>query len=427
MTTNHDLLAATHSLFQRQGIHCLMQSNAQPGDKEERFLFCTTRLGETHSKVASVVRLSRGPIHKVFVAFTTKDPMFNDNFDFEQGKTVPVENCTFGAAKVFAESNEISTFCYDETKPDIQSLVRKFEAMKDVPEEARSRLLYVLNDATTTEAQRLEARCEFMAKHVLATRIGATHQAVLALAQKKRIVGDALVQSCQSPPAESTAPHEIVALYMEARMRLMDVVADTNPRIAKLALGRQVLFPLLQDLWTAPDVDLGAWSVFFVRRFFMAQNPDHAYLFCLLHRHGLVCEVSDCDDLWAKKVPEPEDKQAGALCFALTPCDRTTSLLDSIEDAAPSRKLGVVNRRVALSLLGLEPEQAPQAAFAQAYLTRCGWASWFNSRIVPRCGNNCNALIFPSEHHLLPDDLRTTILATTLDDVAATLRALCAA
>lgn len=435
-----NLIAQTRSLFQRQGIHCMSRQDAETG--EELFLFCTTRAqpaDQTNSKVATVVRLSMQPnaaASKVFVAFTTKDPMFNDNFDFEQGKTVPVENCTFGAAKVFVEAHEISTFCYDETKADVQTLVAKFEAMKDVPEEARARLLSVLNDATTTEAQRLDARREFMAKDVLAPRIAATDKAVLALAQKKGIVNDALVQLCQARAAQSSvlfdittkSYDEIVSLYIDVRMRLLDEVADTNPRIAKLALGRQVLFPLVQDLWISPDVDLGAWSVFFVRRFFMAQNPDHAFLFCLLHLHGLVCEVSDCDDLWAKKVPEPADKQAGALCFVLSslPTTTTTSLLlDSIEDAAPSRKLGVVNRRVALSLLGLQQEEnaEQQAAFAQAYLTRCGWASWFNTRIAPRCAGN-DVIIFPSDHHQLPDDLRTAILATTLDDVAATLRAL---
>ena len=420
-------------------------------------------------KVTTVIRLAaaaaarseteEGPQdQKLFVAFTTKDPMLNDNFDFVPGRTVPVENCTFGAAKVFVERCEIHGFCHDPIAlPDayVCSLVSKFEG---VPETERERLLGVLasdsESASMSEENRMDARRTFM-KEVLRTRIDATDKAVLDLAQKKGITReeDALVKACVSRTkdmealvaraASTTAtPAEIVALYCNARTMLLPHVALTNPRLSKMALGRQVLFPLMQEVWSSPNVDLAAWSVFFVRRFLLASHPDLAYMFCLLHRFGLSCEVSDCDDLWAKKVAAPADKSAGALCFVLE--TEASETLDAIEAAAPSRKLGVVNRRVAFALLGLQAEDSEEegamirmmggtALFAEAYLTRCGWTSWFNTRIVPLVGDGggspvvCGGAFLFAATLVLPEPMRAAILGATLDDVAETLRALAAA
>jgi hypothetical protein len=178
-----------------------------------------------------------------------------------------------------------------------------------------------------------------------------------------------------------------VDAFVALRIELLPLLPYTEPRIAKLAVGRKTYFPFM-GAWGGLKVD--EWSVFFARRYFMARNPDLAYPFVLLHLHGGASEVSDDDDLWAFKLPKPE---------AGTPLLRP-DVMAAVEAGAPTRKLGRTNRLAAQSLLEDDGGVPPAAEEAAAYLEACGWRAWFNT----------HAAVVPGDDVFAPPKLPPTLV-----------------
>ena len=359
--------------------HCRAQTLARlraEGFAAERYNQATGReysyvFTQKSGKPALVVRIS--PDTGVLLqAFTTGDLLgFNDNFDCVPGRTVPVENCTFGAAKLLMEAHELWQ------RPDALPVAER------------------------------------------AKRMGEVDRAVAKLAAKKGYgLEDPVVAACAARTIvenenenENEATAGDVEKYIELRFALLPHLPHTNPRIAKLAVGRAAYFPLMAQ-WGA---GIDEWSVFFARRYFMARHLDLAYPFCLLHLHGAACEVSEDDDLWACKLPSTAS------------ADPLLEALDAVSEAAATRKLGRVNRCAALALVGLfdvaaaageGPKKSMMGtlpyAQAAAYLVACGWTRWFNTYVA---APGDDVLAPPA----LPSELVDALLASTMEDVEALL------
>jgi len=136
--------------------------------------------------------------------------------------------------------------------------------------------------------------------------------------RKKLTISDPVVALCTQRQhilqdqitAVKDNPDAIIKLYFQYRDEVLPMLHASSPYICKLAMGRAVLFASIKVPWE--DLDISSWVVYFARRFFLAANPDLAYIFCLLHMHGQHWEISGDDAIWACKI-KPIQDNAGPL------------------------------------------------------------------------------------------------------------------
>ena len=403
----------THDLavvLRRRGVRAL------PAPSNLVFLFTDEGGAHGGQRVATALRFrvahTSGAVVGVDTAFTRGELGLSDNFDFEDGQTIPVEIPTFGACKAFVEAHEIGSFINKWSDAEVRSTLKGFAALElgrgatpDAPELAP--LFGPLLHGASTPADRLAFLGELTRRHFLDV-----DREVLAYGKKKGYTQDPVYIACKAREPElaeraatrlNNSPEDTIAEYIDARKELLPALLHGNPRFAKLAVGRKVLFPLIDTLWGAPHTDLSAWSVFFARRFMLARHPTLAYGFLMMQRGGVHSETSDCDDLWAVQIAPPT-KDASPLDWLqqLAPGEESERYWDDIRSKAPTRKLGVVNARVAQSLLGaLSPEDEAAAQRAQDWLARIGWGEWFDRAVVPLCGGGGSVFAPPD----LPRDL----------------------
>ena len=389
--------ASVHAYYTSHTLAELWTRGVRAMPHPNAFLFSD----ETGRRVATAVRMDLSQS-----AFTRGDLGLSDNFDAADGRTVAVENCTFGACKLLLERHQARAFV---ATGDAEALARfaKYDG--------------VAEDPAFLEAQRRpesrEARAAFL-EAMAARHLRAVDEAVLRLGKAKQALqADPLYAFCKGRDLADSS----LEAYLQARTALLPLLLQANPRFAKLAVGRTVWFPLVERLWspTDPDaLDLSIWSVVLARRCQLARHPDLAYTFLMLHCYGdYHCETSDKDDLWALQVMPPEEG-SGPLDWLL-PQNGMDALAeamfwDRIAAAAPTRKLGRANALVARSLMGqLSDAERRLEAEAKAWLERIAWAQWFDSAL-PGHGS---VLDPPS----LPQDL---LLAVGTADGRAWLEAL---
>jgi hypothetical protein len=263
-TTNNAMMAAlleggVEAIVKEKGARGI---RALPSSREGEFLF-SRDASTTAPIVGMAVRFVRGVSSGAQSAFSTGCFMFSDNFDGD-ADFVPVENPTFGPAKLFLERYHARAFIADGAQwPTARVLASlpKFAKMVD---------------------------CTTMEKAVEAP---STAPCMMRPTWRSR--------ACSS----STA-----------RMALLKHVPSANPRFSKLALGRLVWFPLIAEAWEG----LSMWAVFFARRLQLARQPERLtlpFLIMILNRDGseggaLHCEVSAKDNLWAVETPVPKGAES---------------------------------------------------------------------------------------------------------------------
>ena len=326
--------------------------------------------------------------------FTRGDLTLSDNFDADPRRTKPVENCTFGAAKLLLEKHHAAQFLSPAwTAERVRSKLADFAAVdgKTLDEALAAPALFLaeLQDSPHD----LPTRRTFLAR-LMWRQLAAVDAAVFAWASKSKKhirADDPVLALCRGREATLALLRESLAgvddydrvakAYFGVREALLPALLDGNPRFAKLAVGRKVLFPLLDDLWHGKNgapVDLSVWSVAIARSAQLGQHADLAYAFVMAQTMGHHTETSDCDDLWAVQVQGGDDGPLQALGAATV--EAREAFWAEIAAKTPTRKLGVANALAARRLLGVV--EADEAAALEA-LTACGWVAWFEAHVAP--------------------------------------------
>ena len=408
-------------------------------------------------KLSTFVRFTAGGM--VDFVFTTGDPFFNDNFDFDVSQGVlPTENCAFGVAKSMTELAEIDLFLNDPVafvaSVDYPGFIRG-RAMPPPPPEGAdvyshydawlARLLAANYDAMMRDVDgRVKKQTKWanpavdpVVRHLLAEYQRTGGGQALKEQVELALTGPPSTLQCHFAHRMPVA-HAVFAIYKLDRQRLYGhqaapaepaLLLEANPRIAKLSVGR-VTLPSFQAPWTNDSQAISEWAVFFARRFFLAHSPMLGFAFCLVHRHATTaCEISNDDEIWAYKLPTDDTDAKGPidkLFFfdAFQPARFET--LHKIGATAHKRKLGTVNARVARSLMGLALDADVEAhrQVGEAYLRSIGWTQWFDEMVADRLypGQGFSVL----DHHTLPPELCHALYISTVHDLSAFISALTA-
>ena len=408
-------------------------------------------------KVATVVLFRMGTNRRtgehhaplsVLTAFTRGDISLSDNFDLHAGATLPVENCTFGAAKLLLEAYEARAFVHSWTDAQVRRSLDGFAAIRFGGEDFSKRLddalahpehrdLFRLIDSQPGDA---DVRAYFLAE-VMRPHFAGLDAKALRVQAKQRLdpAREPLLQfvhaRAEAMEARRTLelpklePFAAIEAYVEARAPLAGYLATCNPRLSKLAIGRGVLYPLIAPQW---DDLLAMWSVFWARRCMLAHSPDLAYLFLMFQRFGIHAEVSKDDDVWAVRADGFAKEDEGPLdCFFRGDPLAACHLLRAIAVEGPRRKLGLANQLVARSLVHkLTADEDAAALHAQRRLTAIGWDRWFAEHVLPHLGDASAAsasatttvqnkkmkIMGPFFAPDLPADLVQAVEDATLDD-----------
>jgi len=191
---------------------------------------------------------------------------------------------------------------------------------------------------------------------------------------------DPLVKACKAWPSDPLdVTKDLAALKNDwiHRNRVVLECIYTDPKLAKLGVGRAVSMELMGGRFFDKDLKLALTAISCVRVAYLMCN-ESALAFCLGVKHTE--EISDCDDFYALKVEEmPEGK--GVLDFFLPGGDRSRkeALVKHMREKAPAYELGKANQ-VALSLaLDAYLQQEFQETEATKVLRSVGWDDWFNN------------------------------------------------
>ena len=318
-------------------------------DPRDALMFVNTRTG----RATNFFYFVHGQ-RRMLNAFTTGDIALNDNFDpAPDGNRV--ENAVFGAGKVCLE-----------------------------------RYLWYADPALRTPDNLQHMR----------DNMGAADAAVLKWGEKLKAPNDPVYALCRERRAEvaaqvadaAHAPADVVAkAYFALHQAVLPVITGTNPKIAKMAIGREAHFRVIDAAWKRMAEPL----VFIARRALLLRAPNLAYLFCLLHRYGTTCEVSTNDALWANKMLGPNEA-AGPLDHFLhsslllrrvaqgvdEDIDRDADLARLMREP---KLLGRTSALVAADLCG-DPLPADFEAALRAtaaVLDASGWTTWFATFVCP--------------------------------------------
>ena len=253
----------THELvnvLRKRGVEARGSVFAAPMD--DLFVFGARGVTQTVSTVCRVPRVHDGV---AMVAFTTGDFMLNDNFDVEPGRTLRVENCTFGAAKLLIELAEVKRFI---SQPGGEEGIRvDWKTLRPL-------IRPVIYDQYLQQPHSLEARQHFMFELML-QEMYAMDDAAMELARKKGwpTGTDPVVDLCHARVKDRDATKQwlmglwdqdgpqlavemVYNKYSALRLAVLAPGEDgslppllrADPRIAKLAVGRKVLFPF-NEIW----------------------------------------------------------------------------------------------------------------------------------------------------------------------------------
>ena len=374
--------------------------------------------------------------------FTRGCLTLSDNFDAVADRVKAVENCVFGPAKCLLERAGAAEFVSGAwTAEMVTAKLPDFAVVEQLELDA------LLTDPALAPCwfnelknapENMGVRKQFLARMMVRHFKGADAM-VFVWAGKKQIgVEDPVVAFCTERKEaletqyaalvasvdDNTYTYEKVSeQYFASRAPLLDMV-HADPRFAKLAVGRKVIFPLLDDKWSGKNgrVDLAVWSVALARSAQLARHPDLAYIFAMAQIVGPHTETSDCDDLWAVKF-KVEKGVLGTLQQLLAP-ESTVEADDAfwakIAEKASTRKLGLANGLALRRLTGaLTPAEAIEEKRALLALTECGWISWFERNVAPLV----EAETLPSELQQALRDAGATEVGAFWETLAAELRA----
>ena len=381
---NHQALHTAYS----NAIASRVRALRLPDPSGQHYLFASS---EDPKKVGTAVH--KGTLAS---AFTRGCFTLSDNFDFVEGRTKPVENCTFGAAKQFLERQGAAAFLTPAwTEAAVRARLGDFAAVDGLKLDA------ALADSSLYYTELLAAphdpdtRRTFLAR-LMWRQLAAVDATVFTWAAKKKIgLEDPIVALCTARKSTLAVLREalagiddyarVSAAYFGVREALLPVLLDANPRFAKLAVGRKVIFPLVDDAWMGKGgrVDLSHWTVAMARAAQLARHPELAYAFGMAQAAGLHTETSDCDDLWAVQVAVAD--KSGPLDRLLTATvDEAEAFWADVAAKTPTRKLGLANALAARMLTGsmTEAERA-DAVRARTELDACGWSAWFEANVAP--------------------------------------------
>jgi hypothetical protein len=418
--------------------------------------------GKKNGKISTAIRISSSGQSKsdCFVIFTTGDFLLNDNFDFYLNKTVAVENCTFGACKVWVEDFEIYNFLQTKTLSrlpanfvenvrkflgdvfppnlDLDALLRTPEGRHQFMREVMIQKMHVIDSYPTEIVQKrpkwkswcneTDMVVKICTEHLVSAKKEASeyhHQA--ASGSKRSLEGhnpDADLDFATLWKKFRAHRGDLLQQYTPSSGQISPIL-ETNQRVAKLIVGQRVLYPFVFDRWELQDI--AKWSVFFTRRFLIAENPELAYPFCLLHWHGKASEISDNDKIWAYEYkPKMNRADAGPLDDLFLPTTNQSGFFDQVEADWSNRKLGPVNRNVAMNLLGepLSDHDMEQMSFAADYLSQCGWVGWFNDNVRPKLVDVSGGMGSIFEPRRLPARMVLAIKQSGTDHVVALLETL---
>ena len=307
-------------------------------------------------RVGSVLFVT-GP--NISMAFTRGSPFFEDNFDRDdEYQKVQVENCIFGALKLCIEMHSVDKLSYSKENHNL-----------------------------------------------LLKNIFNIHSFIFSRMQdpeKKYPDQDPLVQLCLKDFKNTNEEHlkkmnfrTLKRTYLELRQGILDKIPHTMPKIAKVAVGQRVVFPLIEEMFEIQQ--LGMWGVYFTRLFFMhlnesKENGVFPLLYTMFHKFGVQQEWSRDDDNWANKNNLVPTEDSGPLCY-FKPEYNSDPFAHYVREMIfhktvnpPKKKLGRVNDWVALKLQ-IEAETPLEdsnflyrEALAKNMLRECGWSDWFDSK-----------------------------------------------
>ena len=428
--------------LRERGVVAMEPNTFAKSESNHLFVFGIKEADKT--RVGNVIKVtSDGSVETLEVGFTRHDMSLNDNFDAQPGRTIPVENVTFGACKLLIQKYEINRFLYSaplknppQTDDDLLVEPNRNTPGPDITgntfmnvasNDDKPLLIELLIDlrAALQDQNHDSLRRHHHARKVFIARLlwplmDMMDKMVFTWAKRKQLtISDPVVALCthrqnilqDEISAVKQNPEAIINLYFRYRDEVLPMLHSSSPYICKLAMGRAVLFASIKVPWE--DWDIASWVVYFARRFFLATNPDLAYIFCLLHMHGPHWEISNDDEIWACKLPSIKDKAGPLDQFEsgyeeLTSPEYFTDIWTKIENSMMARcgisttqflgmskeqrkpytpKLGRVNGLVAHSLLNIPLTTAQQllCVKAQDYLTHIGWLRYFQAYVAPNC------------------------------------------
>lgn len=244
--------------------------------------------GKKSGKVGSVVFVNGD---KISVAFTTGSPLFEDNFDFDtKYQTVPVENCVFGALKLIIEIDQVSK--------NVDASGINLHHVKLLSDN------FMKIDQCIIE-QSSKGKFPAPEKDPLVHFVFSRQEYMHRILMEK----------------ESRNFAWFKAKFLETRIALLEYIPQTIPKVAKMGVGRNVMYmDFVRDLFEIQDCS--KWAVYFARLFFLRNsltihNGVYPLLWHMFHYFGYQQEWSKDDAFWAMKnenVPEPSDNN-GPLCY----------------------------------------------------------------------------------------------------------------
>jgi len=203
--------------------------------------------------------------------------------------------------------------------------------------------------------------------------------------------------------------------YDEIRDAMMKDMMAAPAALCKMGIGRGVIYDLIKDEWILGfTADM---CVFLARRAFLMQNIPRAAAYCLLDWHLFQLEMSKTDDLWAFQIDPPSEGE-GPLChikYDNNYLQDATSAF-SLKTKSMHRKLGVVNAKVASSLMGYEREVLNASDTASInYLVEIGWTQW----LANECYGGVHSKVIGDL--VLPKDICEGIIISSVDNVRCLL------
>jgi hypothetical protein len=391
---NHE---STHKSYTAAAVAQLRARGIVRMPSSRAYLFCAAGNG---SKVATAVH--KGTLASVF---TRGCLTLSDNFDCVEGRTKAVENCVFGPAKCLLEKLGASEFVSGRWSAErvlaklddfagveqlkLDALLADpalagcyFNELKAAPHDTSVRKQFLAR-MMVRQFKSVDATVFFWAKK---KEIGCEDPVVAYCTERKEALEAqhaALVESV----ADGTFSYEKVSrAYFAVREPLLDML-HSDPRFAKLAVGRKVIFPLVDDNWSGKNgkVELGLWAVAFARSAQLAQHPELAYVFGMAQVGGVHAETSGDCDIWAvqRKFEKGVLGPLQELLGAQSSIESDDAFWAAIDEKAPTRKLGLANGIALRRLTGsLTKEERSDEGDALIKLSECGWVTWFERNVT---------------------------------------------
>lgn len=321
------------------------------------------------------------------IAFTKGSPCYSDNFDAFPKTGVRVESCTFGLGKVLCEKAELAAMLknpleFYEKNIDNARLSDEFKNELKIAVASPSQFATLFKALLMTGVEDTAAACQTWSKKVDAS--DPIHLLLPSLMHDVKLFKAAVL--------DITA-EEALEWFGCIKQPLLNALQGMDPRVAKMAIGRCTLFPVMGSRWEG-EGRLHMWSVFFTRIFLLCEAGDEAvYTFFMLNVKGIQCEFSDKDNLWA--ILNKSQSGGGALCdLLLEPKKQEQMKIEALmqSDERQHKLLGMTNGWVAEWLkyrvgfsktLFSDPNLKIEMEAAEEYLSLIGWDTEFVRIFLP--------------------------------------------